>query len=206
MTERMLQEEHTHGAQRGEAHAREDLEQLMSGNSGSMAAVARTEPSFVLTGVALVDAFFATADRITNGKAGMLQRVTTYLIIGGFAAVVNLVVLYLLDSKIPLPVAPNARWWVAQVAATEISILANFIPNDAITFSRLPGHARSWWARCLRFHSTTIVGALLTIAISSALHYGMHFATVIAQAIAILIALVFNFTLHHLWTYRHLEA
>ncbi|HEY7832742.1 MAG TPA: GtrA family protein [Ktedonobacterales bacterium] len=203
MTERMLQEEHT---QRAEAHARGELEQLMTGNSGSMAAVARTEPSFVLTGVALVDSLFATADRITNGKAGMLQRVTTYLIIGGFAAVVNLVVLYLLDSKIPLPVAANARWWVAQVAATEISILANFIPNDHFTFSRLPGHARSWWARCLRFHSTCIVGSLLTIAISSALHYGLHFVTLIAQAIAILIALVFNFTFHHLWTYRHVEA
>jgi putative flippase GtrA len=199
----MLQEEHT---QRAEAHARGELEQLMTGNSGSMAAVARTEPSFVLTGVALVDSLFATADRITNGKAGMLQRVTTYLIIGGFAAVVNLVVLYLLDSKIPLPVAANARWWVAQVAATEISILANFIPNDHFTFSRLPGHARSWWARCLRFHSTCIVGSLLTIAISSALHYGLHFVTLIAQAIAILIALVFNFTFHHLWTYRHVEA
>lgn len=183
-----------------------DLEPLMSGDSGTMAAIAQAGPSFALTGVALIDSMLTTADRITNGKAGLVQRVVSYLIVGGFAAVVNLVCLYLLDSVIPLPVPASARWWVAQVVATEISIMANFIPNDLFTFSRLPGHARSWWARCLRFHSTCIIGSLLTIAISSALHYDLRFPTLIAQSIAILIALVFNFTFHHLWTYRHVAA
>lgn len=203
MSERLLQEEHTNRAESGPL---DDLAPLMSGDSGAMAAIGRAEPSFALTGVALIDSMLATADRITNGKAGLLQRVVSYLIIGGFAAVVNLVCLYLLVSVIPLPVPANARWWVAQVVATEVSIMANFIPNDHFTFSRLPGHARSWWTRCVRFHSTCIVGALLTIAISSALHYDLRFTALIAQATAILVALIFNFTFHHLWTYRHVAA
>lgn len=209
MSERLLQEGHReHGDRTHQAAPRplDDLEPLMSGDSGSMAAIVQAGPSFALTGVALIDSMLATADRMTNGKAGLLQRVVSYLIVGGFAAVVNLVCLYLLNDVIPLPVPAGARWWVAQVVATEVSIMANFIPNDLYTFSRLPGHARSWWARCVRFHSTTIVGALLTIAISTALHYDLRFSTLIAQAIAILIALVFNFTFHHLWTYRNVAA
>lgn len=203
MMERALQEEHVEGR---EPQSYDELDQLMSGNSGSMAALRHAGPSYALTGVALVDALLATTDRLTNGKAGMLQRVASYLIVGGFAAVVNLVCLYLLDSKIPLPVPVNARWGVAQVLATEISIMANFIPNDHFTFSRLPGHARSWWARCLRFHSTCVIGSLLTIGISTLLHYRLHFVTLLSQATAILIALIFNFTFHHLWTYRRIAA
>ena len=201
MTEHTLRQE---SAEPMGARPHADLDHLMSGDSGSMAAIAQAGPSYTLTGVALVDGLLNTADRITKGKAGLLQRVVSYLVIGGFAAVVNLFFLYLFTSKIPLPVPSSATWWVAQVLATEISIFANFIPNDRFTFSKLPGHARSWWARCLRFHSTTIVGALLTIGISSALHYGLRFAPLVAQAIAIIIALGFNFTFHHLWTYRHI--
>src|SRR5579859_2637051 len=201
MTQRMVQDGEM---DRIGPRSLDELDQLMAGDSGTMAAISHAGPSYTLTGVALVDGLLHTADRLTGGKAGLLQRIVSYLIVGGFAAVVNLVCLYLFDSKIPLPVPANARWWVAQVIATEVSILANFIPNDRFTFSKLPGHARSWWARCARFHSTTIVGALLTIAISSGLHYGLHFVALVAQAIAILIALIFNFTLHHLWTYRYL--
>lgn len=164
------------------------------------------ERTYVPTGVGIVDALLAIADRVTHGKAGMLQRAVSYLIIGGFAAVVNLVCLVLLYDVTPMPFSDGVHFNVAFVLAAEISILANFIPNDYFTFRHLPGHARSWWQRCWRFHSTAIAGTLVTYVISWSLHTGLHMKALFAQAIAIIIALIFNFTFHHLWTYRHVET
>jgi putative flippase GtrA len=163
---------------------------------------AHDEPSYVRTGIAPIDTIFAWIDRVTNGKGGLAQRVCTYLIIGGWAAVVNLASLYLFYQVIKMPFSDAVHYVVAFAIASEISIFANFIPNDYFTFSRLPGHSRSWLARCLRFHATTIVGTLITFAISAALKLGLRIHVLFAQSIAIIIALIFNFSVHHLWTYR----
>ncbi|HEV7126497.1 MAG TPA: GtrA family protein [Ktedonobacterales bacterium] len=195
MSERLLEDEQTSTP----AAARDDRR----GTGAVAAGVVRAEASFASTGIPLVDGLLVAADRLSGGRAALLQRVVSYLFFGGFAAVVNLVALYVLKSVVKLPISNNAHYAVAQVIATELSIMANFIPNDRYTFSRLPGHARSWWARCLRFHSTTIVGALLTVGIGSTLYLRAGVQFLVAQAIAIWISLIFNFTFHHLWTYRH---
>ena len=83
MSERLLQEEHMEQWEQRDqtdqaaAQQRDDLEPLMSGDYGAMAAIAQAEPSYALTGVALIDSLLATAERITNGKAGLLQRVVS---------------------------------------------------------------------------------------------------------------------------------
>jgi putative flippase GtrA len=168
-------------------------------------AAAHEDPGYVRTGIALIDNLFAWIDRVTNGKGGVVQRLSTYLIIGGWAAVVNLSFLFLFYSVIKMPFSDSVHYFVAFAIASEISIFANFIPNDRITFSRLPGHARSWVARCLRYHATTIVGTLITLAISAALKLGLGMFWLWAQSIAIIIALIFNFSVHHLWTYRRVN-
>ena len=166
--------------------------------------------SFVPTGVAFLDNLLTTADEMTRGKAGMLQRAVSYLMVGGFAAVVNLVSLYFFNdiffrTVVHLPYPKFVQSTLAFILASEISIMANFIPNDRITFSQLPGHARSWWARCLRFHSTAIAGTIVTYIIFATLHIWLGYPTLIAQSTGIIIALFFNFTMHHLWTYRHIH-
>jgi putative flippase GtrA len=166
----------------------------------------RTRPSYMPTGVALLDRLLARADELTDGWAGLLQRVVSYLMVGGFAACVNLAVFYVLLDLTPMPLVRNAHVVVAYLIAAEVSIMANFIPNDRITFSRLPGHARSWWMRCARFHSTCIMGTLITFIVSFTLLTRLHAHTLIAESTGIIIALVFNFTFHHIWTYRHVGA
>jgi len=158
-------------------------------------------PSYRPTGWALADRVLAQVDARTGGKADWFQRLFTYLIIGGFAACVNLAVFYVMLYRVPLATSEQVHYLVANIIAAEISILANFIPNDRITFSHLPGHSRSWGARCARFHITAIAGTVVTIVISFALH-SAGLPGLIAQAIAIIIALAFNFTFHHLFTYR----
>lgn len=167
------------------------------------------EPSYHLTRWPLLNSTLEVAERVTNGKAGFLQRLVSYLMVGGFAALVNLTCFYLMYDvvKLPLndayPLQHLARYVIAFLTATEVSILANFIPNDRITFSHLPGHSRSWLTRCFRFHITCIAGTLLTLAISFSLHL-VHIPAIGAQAIALILVTAFNFTLHHVFTYRHL--
>lgn len=160
------------------------------------------EPSYYLTRWELVNRILAITEEKTNGKAGVLQRLFTYLMVGGFAAVVNLVVFgVMLNASLPLN--DQAHNIVAYCVAAELSILANFIPNDRLTFSHLPGHSRSWYARCLRFHATCFAGTILTFIIEYVLHYKFGLLALIGEAIAIVIVLFFNFTVHHLFTYAH---
>ncbi len=182
-----------------------EAEQTLGESEDGAGMVKRGEPSYIPTGVAILDSLMQMVDGVTAGKAGMLQRAVSYLIVGGFAACVNLASLYIFNDIVPMPFPRVVHNIVAFLLAAEISILANFIPNDRITFSRLPGHARSWWMRCLRFHSTAIAGTLITFIIFSVMHIWLGLHTLIAESTGIIVALVFNFTFHHIWTYRHIE-
>src|ERR1051326_2549488 len=105
-----------------------------------------------------------SVDRITGGRAGVFQRVCTYVVIGGFAAVVNLVVFFLV-MHVSVLSNTTVRDIIASICAGEISIMANFIPNDHFTFKHLDGHSRTWTARCTRFHITSVGGSVLTFLI-----------------------------------------
>lgn len=152
----------------------------------------------------LVNRALALTEQVTHGKAGVIQRAFTYLIIGGTAAVVNLGILAIFFHF----GSANVLWYLvlANVVAYELSIMANFIPNDYFTFRHLAGHNRSWLARCLRFHITSLSGVAVTSILFTLFYHLMgqqaHLALV-AQAIAIIIATFYNFTVHHLFTYRH---
>ncbi len=202
MSEQVLSSDPVEMPERGSI----DLAYAPIGAADVAGVVTRGEPSYIPTGIAVLDSLMERVDTLTSGKAGVLQRAVSYLIVGGFAACVNLVSLYIFNDKVPMAFPSVVHNVVAFMLAAEISILANFIPNDRITFSRLPGHARSWWMRCLRFHSTAIAGTLVTFIIFSTMHIWLGIHTLIAESTGIIIALVFNFTFHHLWTYRHLEA
>ncbi|HEY7851181.1 MAG TPA: serine/threonine-protein kinase, partial [Ktedonobacterales bacterium] len=63
--------------------------------SATPAASVGAQVSYAPTGIALADRLLAWVEDITHGKAGVLQRAFTYVFIGGIAAVINLIVLYL---------------------------------------------------------------------------------------------------------------
>lgn len=167
-------------------------------------------PTYIPTRWLIVNRALDLTDSITGGKAAWIQRLFTYLMVGGFAALVNLAMFALFYEKVHLPLNDRVflqhvtRYLIAFLIATEVSIMANFVPNDRITFSHLPGHSRSWITRALRFHVTCVAGTLLTLAISFSLHLFLVQA-VVAQAIALIIVTAFNFTMHHVFTYRHVH-
>src|SRR5579884_783189 len=155
---------------------------MMRGTTQPMMAV-RPEPevvemepavkprSYIPTRWPLANKALDIADSMTDGKAGWIQRLVSYLFVGGFAAVVNLFFFALLHDHVFSDAMNHVvRYLAAYAIATEISVFANFIPNDRITFSHLPGHSRSWVVRCLRFHITCTAGVVLTLAIGFSLH------------------------------------
>lgn len=166
--------------------------------------------SYYLTRWAFVNDSLAVVDRVTGGKAGWLQRFVTYFFAGGSAAVVNLIVYFILfhlvftgfnDQNVTQAWIHKAAAWIP---ATEISILANFFPNDYLTFRHMPGHNRHITARLLRFHLTCLSGTVLTAIIFSLL--SLIIRPFFAQAAALALVFLYNFTVHHIFTYRHKEV
>ena len=168
----------------------------------------RKPQSYHATQWGVVNSLLDRVDTLTHGKAGLLQRFSSFVIIGGIAALVNLVVFYIAIYHIPYPagisvIIPNA---IASILAAEISIMTNFALNDTFTFRYMPGRNRSWLARCARFQTTSIGGTILTFLIEFGFHSIAHFPAIIAQAVALILVLFYNFSVHHLFTYRHVKA
>lgn len=166
---------------------------------------ARQLPSYRPTPWKVTNRLLDGIDALTKGHADWVQRFCTYLFIGGFAALVNLAVFYLIVYHVGLPVNSMVHNIIASVLACEISIMANFVPNDYFTFKHLAGHDRSWSARCARFHITSLGGSLLTFLIQFGFSYIGHVLAIIAQAAALIIVLFYNFSAHHLFTYRRVK-
>jgi len=131
-------------------------------------------------------------------------QIFSFLFIGGFGAIVNL----LCFSSVYYALLEVANSFIAYGMAfavgTEVSIVSNFILNDRLTFGDL--HARSWQARCLRYHVTSVGGVLLTLGCSFSLLHLLHVPALPAQATALIIATGCNFALHRVFTYSHVDV
>jgi putative flippase GtrA len=173
--------------------------------SGATLVSSRAFPSYQPYRWSVLNQVLDIVDERTGGRAGWVQRLISYLFFGGLAALVNLAVFYLmfyhtLASLHPIPV----RNILSYIAAAECSILANFIPNDRFTFNTLPGAHRPWLQRCLRFHMTTAIGSLLTFLLEMSFSSLLHMEPLLSEAVATLLVLIYNFSFHHIFTYRHI--
>ncbi len=162
-------------------------------------------PSYQPTAWVFVNRVLDIVDTRTGGRAAWCQRFFMFACIGGCAALVNMAVFYLVFDVIAQPVTETLHNVIASVLAAAISIMANFVLNDFFTFRHLPGHQRSWLARCVRFYITAIGGCVLIFVIQFAITHLLHVRPIIAQAIALIVVLFYNFSFHHLFTYRHVK-
>jgi|GEM_PF-762217 len=166
-------------------------------------------PSYIPTSWTIVNRALDIVDKVTNGRADWVQRFFSYSFIGGIAALVNLTIFSIVYHRLEMPASYVVHNLIAQglaqVIAFEISLMVNFIPNDYFTFRHLAGHNRSWGARFLRYHITSITGFCLTMLIQFVLTNGVHIPYFFSQAIALILVFVYNFTFHHLFTYRHMS-
>jgi putative flippase GtrA len=133
-----------------------------------------------------------------------IVRLFSFLGIGGFGAIVNLLCFSGVYYTLLVVTNSSIAYGMAFVVGTEVSIFSNFILNDRLTFGDL--HARSWQARCLRYHVTSVGGVLLTLGCSLLLLHLLHVPAFPAQATALIFATACNFVLHRVFTYGHLPG
>jgi len=131
----------------------------------------------------------------------IVVRLVSFLVVGGFGAVVNLVCFSCAYYALGWPVSRLLAYAIAFIIATEVSILVNFMLNDRFTFRQLHDRRRAWQARCMRHHVTSVGGTLVTLGISFSLLHVLHVPALLAQAMALVVATGFNFVAHHVFTY-----
>ncbi|GCF09243.1 hypothetical protein KDI_28070 [Dictyobacter arantiisoli] len=163
-------------------------------------------PSYRPTRWALANTVLDQVDHITKGRAGSLMKFTSFLIIGGTCAVINLIIMAAYTHLFPVLVSPTFNSTFASLLGGELSLLVNFALNDRYTFHDAPGQNRPWYIRMCRFNLTGLVGLVLTSVIESILNSALHMNSLIAQAIAIIIVLFYNFFFHQFFTYRRVKT
>jgi dolichol-phosphate mannosyltransferase len=124
-----------------------------------------------------------------------LPRVVRFGAVGGSGVLVNTFFLWFFTDVAGL------HYMASSPMAVELSVLSNFLLNDAWTF-RESGNASSRLGRMLRFHATSAGGFAINYAFLIGLTElaGLHY--LISNLAGILAAFAWNYTVNVRWTWR----
>lgn len=138
----------------------------------------------------MLDAVQRRWERVVKGRA-LLTQMGKFLIVGGLGAFVNTGILVILYHLLHLALV------VASALATELAIGHNYLWNDRWTFGRR-GPSLSRFAK---FNLVSLGGQCVTVVTLWILvqHAGLHY--VVANLIAIGLAVVWNFSVNLRWTW-----
>jgi dolichol-phosphate mannosyltransferase len=113
-------------------------------------------------------------------------------LVGGIGYLINLAVFALLARGL------GVHYAVAAVAAFCVAVTNNFLWNRHWTFEAGHGHPGF---QAARFFAISIAALLINLAVLEALISGAGVADITAQAIAVAVAMPFNFIGNKLWTF-----
>jgi putative flippase GtrA len=113
-------------------------------------------------------------------------------LVGGSGYLINLVVFALLSENFDL------HHVAAAVGAFCVAVTNNFVLNRHWTFAARDGHAGF---QAVRFFTISIAGLVINLIVLEALVTGAGLGGLAAQAIAVAIAMPFNFLGNKLWTF-----
>jgi dolichol-phosphate mannosyltransferase len=113
-------------------------------------------------------------------------------IVGGSGYLINLLVFALLADKLDVHHA------IAAVGAFCVAVTNNFVWNRYWTFG--PGEKRASF-QAVRFFAVSVASLLINLAVLEALVAGAEMGDLSAQAIAVAVAMPFNFLGNKLWTF-----
>lgn len=131
-------------------------------------------------------------------RQGELARMGKFLLVGASGVLVNYGV------YIPLTRFAGVQDWIANVAATETSVLSNFVLNDFFTFSDMRTRGfRSFLQRLLRFNLVSLGGVGLNLAVFWFLTTRAHIYDMVALAFGIGAATIWNYFVNRIWTWKH---
>lgn len=113
-------------------------------------------------------------------------------VVGGVGYVINIAVFALLTSGL------NVHHVIAAVGAFCVAVSNNFILNRYWTFEPGEGHPAF---QAARFFAVSVAALLINLVVLEALVRGTSLGVVAAQAIAVALAMPFNFLGNKLWTF-----
>jgi dolichol-phosphate mannosyltransferase len=113
-------------------------------------------------------------------------------IVGGSGYLVNLAVFALLAGVL------DVHYALAAVASFCVAVTNNFLLNRHWTFDARHGHAGF---QAARFFTVSVAALLINLAVLDALVSGTPLSEIASQAIAVAVAMPFNFVGNKLWTF-----
>ncbi len=113
-------------------------------------------------------------------------------LVGGSGYVINLAVFALLSGELGVHHAPAA------LGAFCVAVSSNFLWNRHWTFAAADGHAGF---QAARFFAVSIAAFLVNLVALEALLLSSSLSALAAQAIAVAVAMPFNFLGNKLWTF-----
>jgi dolichol-phosphate mannosyltransferase len=113
-------------------------------------------------------------------------------LVGGSGYLVNLAVFAFLAGALGLHYA------IAAVGAFCVAVTNNFLLNRHWTFDARHGHAGF---QAARFFAVSVAALLINLAVLDALVSATSLAEITSQAIAVAVAMPFNFIGNKLWTF-----
>jgi dolichol-phosphate mannosyltransferase len=113
-------------------------------------------------------------------------------LVGGSGYLINLAVFALLSSNLGL------HHIIAAIGSFAVAVSSNFFWNRHWTFAAGHGHAGF---QAARFFAVSIAALLINLVVLEALVAGASMGDLSAQAIAVAVAMPFNFLGNKLWTF-----
>jgi dolichol-phosphate mannosyltransferase len=113
-------------------------------------------------------------------------------LVGGSGYVINLAVFALLSGNL------GVHHIFAAIGAFAVAFSSNFFWNRHWTFGAGDGHAGF---QAVRFFTVSVAALLINLAVLEALVGGTSLGDLSAQAIAVAVAMPFNFLGNKLWTF-----
>jgi putative flippase GtrA len=113
-------------------------------------------------------------------------------LVGGSGYLINLAVFALLSGNL------GVHHIIAAVGAFAVAFSSNFFWNRHWTFGAGDGHAGF---QAARFFAVSVAALLINLAVLEALVGGTSLGDLSAQAIAVAVAMPFNFLGNKLWTF-----
>ena len=142
-------------------------------------------------------------------RSGELIRFIKFALVGGSGVVVNVGLYWLLTrfaGFTPLDNVATGGILSGNLALTisiESSIINNFILNNYFTFAdRNKKGIIAFLSRLLNFNLICLIGALIQIGLTNLLAVGFGLYDLFSLAIAIIMAMLWNYLVNNWWTWK----
>jgi dolichol-phosphate mannosyltransferase len=129
-------------------------------------------------------------------RKGEDVRFIKFLAVGGSGVIVNLGIQFILKDVL------NVALQIAAAFAIEISIISNFLLNDAFTFRDRRAGGSSFFLRLIKFNGICLIGAAVQYAVTLVLTGTFGIYHLISAFIGIVVATLINYLVNNWWTWK----